>query len=177
MKFHALPLSGAWLIEAQPHGDDRGYFARLYCEALFEAQGLNTRWVQSNQSFNRQRGTLRGMHRQVAPHAEIKLVSCMAGTVYDVIIDLRPESPTFKQWYGVELSHDNYRLLYVPEGFAHGYQTLTENTLVFYQVSQFYTPQAEAGVRWNDPAFGIAWPDVPERLLSPKDQAWGDFDT
>ncbi len=175
MNFHELPLPGAWLIETLPNGDERGYFARMYCETLFKEHGLNTRWVQSNQSFNRQIGTLRGMHRQRAPHTEIKLVTCMMGSIYDVIIDLRPESPTYKQWYGVDLSESNHRLLYVPEGFAHGYQTLSENSLVFYQVSNFYAPLAESGVRWDDPAFGIEWPAVSERLLSPKDQVWENF--
>jgi dTDP-4-dehydrorhamnose 3,5-epimerase len=175
MIFEELPLKEAWLITARPHKDERGYFARMYCETAFKEQGLNTRWVQVNQSFNRQSGILRGLHRQLAPHAEIKLVTCLVGTIYDVIVDLRPTSSTYKQWYGVALSENNHRLLYVPAGFAHGYQTLTENALVSYQVSDFYAPQAESGIRWNDPAFQIEWPSAPQRIISSKDAIWGDF--
>jgi len=175
MIFKETRLKGAFIIELEQLKDERGFFARAWCQKEFEAHGLTPRLVQCNISFNKRRGTLRGMHYQAAPYEEAKLVRCTRGAVYDVIIDLRPDSPTYKQWIGVELTADNRRMLYVPEGFAHGYQTLTDNAEVFYQVSQFYSPESERGVRWNDPAFGIEWPEADVRIISAKDQSWPDY--
>jgi len=175
MIFRETKLAGAFIIELEKLEDERGFFARAWCQREFEAQGLVSRFVQCNVSYNKKKGTLRGMHYQVAPYEEVKLVRCTRGAIYDVIIDLRPDSPTYTQWLGVELTADNYRMLYVPEGCAHGYQTLTDNAEVFYQVSQFYAPQCERGVRWNDPAFNIQWPIDHPIILSEKDQRWPDF--
>ena len=174
MIFTETELRGAYSIELEKREDERGFFARTWCQDEFEAQGLVARIVQANLSFNKKQGTLRGMHYQVAPHAETKLVRCTRGAIYDVIIDLRPDSPSYRQWVGVELTADNYRMLFVPEGFAHGFQMLTDNTDVMYQVSAFYTPGAERGLRYNDPAFGIRWP-LEVQVISPKDQHWPDF--
>jgi len=162
-------LKGAFIIDVQRIEDDRGFFGRTYCKKEFEAYGINTNVVQTNVSYNRQKGTLRGLHMQMAPYSETKLVRCTRGAIFDVIVDMRSNSDTFKQWTGVELSSDNYRMLYVPEDFAHGFMTLTDNTDVTYQVTQFYTPEAERGYRWNDPTFGIIWPFEP-LVLSHKDQ-------
>jgi dTDP-4-dehydrorhamnose 3,5-epimerase len=175
MIFTKTKLADAYLIDVEPHEDERGFFARAWCEQEFAEHGLETKVVQCNVSYNRLRGTLRGMHFQAPPHEEVKLVRCTRGAIYDVIVDLRPDSPTFKQWLGVELTADNRRVLYVPKGFAHGYQTLTDDSEVFYQVSEFYTPSAEGGVRWNDPAFGIEWPEPERALLSNRDMHWPDF--
>lgn len=175
MLFTEIELAGAFVVELERREDDRGFFARAWCEDEFAAQGLDTRVSQCNLSFNERQGTLRGMHYQVAPHAEVKVVRCTQGAVYDVIVDLRPGSPTYRRWTAVELSAENRRLLYVPEGFAHGYQTLEDATETFYQVSVPYTPEAERGVRWDDPAFSIEWPDVPQRVISEKDRNWPDF--
>lgn len=176
MIFAETALPGAFVIDLEPHRDERGFFARGWCEREFEEHGLDPRVAQCNLSYNDLKGTLRGMHYQVAPHEEVKLVRCIRGSIYDVIIDLRPESPAYMNWVGVELSAENRRSLYVPEGFAHGYVTLEDETETFYQVSEFYTPGAEAGVRWNDPAFAIEWPDVDVRVISEKDRAWPDFE-
>ena len=143
-------LKGAFIIEPERLEDNRGFFARAWCKKEFETHGLNSRLVQCNISFNKSSGTLRGMHYQVAPYEEAKLVRCTMGAIYDVIIDLRPDSATYMDWIGVELTADNRKMLYVPENFAHGYQTLNDNTEVFYQVSQFYSPEFETGVRWDD---------------------------
>lgn len=175
MIFSETGLKGAFIIEPERIEDSRGFFARAWCMREFEAQRLNARLVQCNISFNRHKGTLRGMHFQEAPHEESKLVRCTKGSVYDVIIDLRPGSPTYMEWVGVELTESNRRMLYVPEGFAHGYQTLEPDTEVFYQVSEFYSPGAESGVRWNDPAFRIAWPEENNVVVSDKDGNWPDF--
>jgi dTDP-4-dehydrorhamnose 3,5-epimerase len=175
MLFTATKLPGAYVIELQKIEDNRGFFARAWCQREFAAHGLNSNAGQCNISFNPKKGTLRGMHYQVAPYAEAKLIRCIQGAIYDVIIDLRPVSPTYMQWIGIELTADNRKMLYIPEDFAHGYQTLCDNTEVFYQVSQFYQPGAERGVRWNDPAFGIVWPETEHRLLSIKDQNWQRF--
>lgn len=175
MIFHKLKLEGAYRIDLEPREDERGFFARAWCQREFAEHGLETRIVQSNLSYNRRKGTLRGMHYQAPPHEEVKLVRCIRGSIFDVIIDLRPGSPTFKQWVGVELTATNRQMLYVPRGFAHGFQTLEDDTEVFYHVSEFYTPGAERGVRWNDPQFRITWPAVEKRILSPKDQSWPDF--
>jgi dTDP-4-dehydrorhamnose 3,5-epimerase len=175
MIFTETELGGAYVIDLEPREDERGFFARAWCADEFAERGLTTRVAQSNVSFNRRQGTVRGMHYQAAPHAEAKLVRCTRGAIFDVIVDLRADSPTYKRWAGVELSADNHRALYVPEGFAHGYQTLVPETETFYQVSEFYAPAAERGVRWNDPAFAIDWPDPGSAFLSEKDAAWPNF--
>ncbi|HHS83830.1 MAG TPA: dTDP-4-dehydrorhamnose 3,5-epimerase [Gammaproteobacteria bacterium] len=175
MIFTESELKGAFIIEPEKLTDTRGFFARSWCQREFAEHGLNTNLVQANIAFNNKAGTLRGMHRQVAPHEEAKLVRCTRGALYDVIIDLRPDSSTCGRWLGVELNQDNHKMLYVPEGFAHGYLTLTDDCEIFYLVSEFYTPGAEKGVRWDDPAFGIKWPEIPDLLISEKDQAWPDY--
>lgn len=167
-------LQGAFVIDLEKRGDERGFFARSFCQKEFAAHGLNPHVAQCNVSFTQRKGTLRGMHYQVAPFAEVKLVRCTAGSIYDVIIDLRPSSSTFKQYVGVELSAKNHRSLYVPEGFAHGFQTLEEDTEVFYQMSQVYSLEHARGVRWDDPAFGIKWPDA-ERIIIERDRNYPDF--
>jgi dTDP-4-dehydrorhamnose 3,5-epimerase len=176
MIFSETRLAGAYVVDLERREDERGFFARAWCANEFAEHGLATRLVQVNVSFNERQGTVRGMHFQIEPHAEAKLVRCTRGAVYDVIVDLRPASSTFKQWVGVELTADNRRAVYVPEGFAHGYQTLVPKTETFYQVSEFYAPDAERGVRWDDPAFGIDWPDPVGAFLSAKDRSWPDFD-
>ena len=174
MIFTPTKLQGAYILEVKKIEDERGFFGRSWCKRELEAQGLNADVVQANVSYNKVKGTLRGMHFQKAPHQETKLVRCTRGAIYDVIIDLRPDSPTYKQWIGVELTESNYRMLFVPEDFAHGFITLEDNTEVTYQVTQYYTPGAEGGIRWNDPAFNIEWPIEPV-VVSGKDQAHSDF--
>jgi dTDP-4-dehydrorhamnose 3,5-epimerase len=174
MIFTQTELENAFVIDLEQRGDERGFFARAWDENEFRDHGLNPRLVQCNVSFNHRAGTLRGMHFQHAPHAEAKLVRCTRGAIYDVIVDLRPDSATFKRWIGVELTEENRRMLYVPEGFAHGFQTLADGTETFYQVSEFYAPGAEGGVRYDDPAFGIEWPREVT-VISPKDAAWDAF--
>ena len=174
MIFKETKLSGAFIVELEKLEDERGFFARAWCQQEFEVRGLTSRLVQCNVSFGRTQGTLRGMHYQVAPYEEAKLVRCTRGAIYDVIIDLRPDSPTYKQWMGVELTAENHKMLYVPEGFAHGYQTLMDNTEVFYQVSQFYSPESERGLRYDDPVFGIEWP-IDVQVISDKDKSWSDY--
>lgn len=175
MIFIETELKGAFIIEPERLEDDRGFFARSYCQREFSEHGLMSNWVQCNISFNRIKGTLRGMHFQAKPHEEAKLVRCTMGAIYDVIIDLRPESPTHKNWISVELTAQNRTMLYVPENFAHGYQTLVDDTEVLYQVSEFYTPEFERGVRWNDPTFEIKWPNVFPPVISDKDKNWSDY--
>lgn len=175
MRFTETELPGAFVIELERREDERGFFARAWCEQEFAENGLDTRISQSNLSYNQRAGTLRGMHYQAPPHAEVKLVRCTRGAVYDVIVDLRPASSTYMRWIGVELSAENGRALYVPEGFAHGYQTLADDTETYYQVSAPYAPTAERGVRWDDPAFGIDWPPADDRVISTKDRAWPDY--
>jgi dTDP-4-dehydrorhamnose 3,5-epimerase len=174
MIFTETKLQGAFIIDVDRIEDERGFFARTWCQREFEAHGLCTQLVQCNISFNKHKGTLRGMHYQAAPHAEAKLVRCTSGTIYDVIIDLRPDSPTFKRWVAVELRADNRRMLFIPEGFAHGFQTLAHDTEVFYQMSQFYVPEYARGVRWDDPAFGVSWP-AEKRIISERDRGFPDF--
>jgi dTDP-4-dehydrorhamnose 3,5-epimerase len=174
MRFQATALEGAYLIEIEPRADERGFFARSFCRHEFEAHGLNPAVAQCNISFNVSARTLRGMHYQAEPFREVKVVRCTNGAIYDAVIDLRPDSATYRRWFGAELTADNRKALYVPEGFAHGYLTLTENTEVFYQVSEFYSPGHECGIRWNDPAFGIKWPTAP-LVISPKDASHPDF--
>jgi dTDP-4-dehydrorhamnose 3,5-epimerase len=175
MIFNETKLRGAYVIEFEPIEDERGFFARTFCLNEYEEYGLNPRIVQCNTSFNTQKGTLRGMHYQTRPHEEVRLVRCTRGSIYDVIVDLRPDSPSFKQWAAVELTEENRRMLYVPEGFAHGFQTLEDDTEVFYQISEFYAREYARGVRWNDAAFGIEWP-ADGRILSARDQNFPDFD-
>jgi dTDP-4-dehydrorhamnose 3,5-epimerase len=174
MKFVPTTLQGACVIEVEPREDERGFFARAWCQREMAEQGLDPRVVQCNLSFNHTRGTVRGMHYQVVPYQESKLVRCVRGSIFDVVIDLRPESATYAKWFGVELSAENRNMLFVPEGFAHGYQTLLDDTEVFYQVSEFYQPGSEAGIRWDDPAFAIKWP-IEATLISDKDRAHQDF--
>jgi dTDP-4-dehydrorhamnose 3,5-epimerase len=174
MIFSETKLKGAYTLELKKIEDERGFFARSWCQKEMEEHGLTAQVVQTNVSFNPEKGTLRGMHYQVAPYEESKLVRCTRGAIFDVIIDLRPDSPTYKQWYGAELTADNYKMMFVPEGFAHGYLTLEDNSEVTYQVSQFYAPGAEQGIRWDDPAFSIEWPITPQ-LISEKDKAHPDF--
>jgi dTDP-4-dehydrorhamnose 3,5-epimerase len=174
MIFQPTALPGAYVIDPERREDVRGFFARTWDPHEFEAHGLNPRLAQCNISFNLKRGTLRGMHYQAPPHAEAKLVRCTAGALFDAIIDLRPDSPAYTRWFGLILSAANRRMLYVPEGFAHGFQTLEDDTEVFYQISAFYAPEAGRGVRWNDPAFGIAWPPG-ERIILERDASYPDF--
>ena len=176
MIFTPTELEGAFVVDLEPIEDERGFFARAWDRVEFAERGLSTELAQCNLSFNHRRGTLRGMHFQVEPHAEAKLVRCTRGAIYDVVVDLRPDSPTRTRWLGVELSGDNRRMLYVPEGFAHGYQTLVDETETYYHVSAFYAPAAERGVRWDDPAFGIEWPDPDPPVMSEKDRAWPDYE-
>jgi dTDP-4-dehydrorhamnose 3,5-epimerase len=171
MNFIATELADAYIIELKRFTDERGSFAQVWDAAAFERQGLPTRVVLINESYNRQRGTLRGMHFQRPPHAQAKVVRCIRGAIYDVIVDLRPDSSSYLRWVGVELTEENGRLLYVPEGFAHGFQTLEDETRVEYQVSDIYAPQLEDGVRYDDPAFGISWP-LEVAVISPKDMRW-----
>lgn len=175
MKFVETKLAGAYIVELEPHSDERGFFARSWCEEEFRAQGLITRMVQSNISLNLRKGTLRGLHFQKHPHEEVKLVRCTRGKIFDVMVDLRPESPTFKQWVGAELTEDNRTMLYVPRRFGHGFITLTETTEVFYQVSHPYDRDTASGALWNDPAFGVAWPIEPT-VISPADRGWTKFE-
>ncbi len=174
MIFTETPLAGAFVIALETKDDERGFFARAFCQNELAEHGLETTVAQANLSFNHKRGTLRGLHMQNPPHGEDKLVRCITGAIYDAIVDLRPGSPTYRQWFGVELSAANRLMLYVPKGFAHGYQSLTDGSEVLYMVTQFYTPGAERGLRWNDPAFGVAWP-LPDPILSEKDAAAPDF--
>jgi dTDP-4-dehydrorhamnose 3,5-epimerase len=171
MIFQEAMLNGAYVIDLDKREDDRGFFARAWCTKEFEAQGLTSRVVQANTSFNTSKGTLRGMHYQIDPSPETKLIRCIRGSIYDVIVDLRPSSATYKQWIGVELTATNRRALYVPEYFAHGFITLEDNTEILYLVSEFYSPECERGARCNDPAFGIVWP-VKIEVISTKDETW-----
>lgn len=170
MRFIETELAGAYIIEPEPLEDERGFFARISCAREFEEKGLVSTFLQSSIAYNRTKGTLRGMHFQIAPHEEVKTVRCTMGAIYDVIVDLRPRSPTYRSWTSVVLSAENRRTLYVPEGFAHGYQTLEDGTEVFYEMSQYYAPESACGIRWDDPSTGIRWPDVDERVISEKDR-------
>lgn len=174
MIFLPTSLQGAYVIEAERVEDERGFFARTWCQHEFQARGLNMVIVQCSISFNQSKGTLRGMHYQSAPKAEAKLVRCTRGAIYDVIVDLRPDSATFKKWTASELTADNHRMLYIPEGLAHGFQTLQDETEVFYQMSEFYAPECARGFRWDDPAFAIDWPR-PMSAISDRDQSFALF--
>ncbi|ACK67302.1 dTDP-4-dehydrorhamnose 3,5-epimerase [Rippkaea orientalis PCC 8801] len=174
MKFISTKLNGAYLIELKRLEDERGFFARSWCQKEFLDYGLDANLVQCNISFNLKKGTLRGMHYQIAPYEEVKLLRCTQGAIYDVIIDLNLESSSFKQWIGVELSAENRLMIYIPKGFAHGFQTLEDHTEVFYQMSEFYHPECARGVRWNDPTFAIEWP-IEDPIISEKDRQYEDF--
>jgi dTDP-4-dehydrorhamnose 3,5-epimerase len=174
MKFLKTKLEGSYVIETEPICDGRGFFARTFCEKEFSDNGIYFNIAQCNTSHNKKKSTLRGMHYQAVPHQEAKLVACIKGSICDVIIDLRSDSPTYCQWFSVELTLDNKKMLYVPKGFAHGYQTLEDDTIVSYFVSEFYQPGSEKGVRWNDSAFSIDWPLEPQ-IISSKDSNYPDF--
>ena len=174
MEFRQTELSGVYLIEPQRLSDERGFFARTFCARELGELGLATGIAQSSVSFNPTEGTLRGMHYQDAPHGETKLIRCTMGAIWDCLIDLRPDSPTYKRWVGERLTAENHRLFYVPEGIAHGFLTLEPNSEVFYEISSFFVPEAARGVRWDDPAFGIEWPAEP-RLMSERDRTYPDF--
>ena len=174
MIFKETHLKGAYLIELDKLQDERGFFARSFCQREFEEHGLNPHVVQCNVSFNTKKGTIRGMHYQVSPYEEAKLVRCTKGAIYDVIIDLRPNSNTYMKHYGVQLDTKNRSMLFVPEGFAHGFLTLEDNTEVLYQMSEFYAPDSARGFRWNDPAFGIEWP-MEIKVISDRDRTYPDF--
>jgi dTDP-4-dehydrorhamnose 3,5-epimerase len=176
VRFTRTPLPGAYVIDLEAHEDDRGYFARAFCAREFGAHGIPMVVAQANLSHNAQSGTLRGLHYQVPPAAEAKLIRCLRGALYDVIVDVRPDSRTYLEWFGAELTADNGRAMYVPEGFAHGLVTLEDDTLAHYQASAFYSPAAERGIRYDDPALGITWPH-PVRAISDKDRNWPLLDT
>lgn len=175
MIFQETKLPGVFEIQLEPLPDDRGFFARSWCQKEFEDHALNPNVVQCNVSFNTRKGTLRGMHYQAAPGAEAKLVRCTSGSIYDVVIDLRPQSPTFKNWIAAVLTSERRNMIYVPEGCAHGFLTLEDKTEVFYQMSEFYSPELSRGVRWDDPAFRIAWPATVE-MISERDRTYPDFE-
>jgi dTDP-4-dehydrorhamnose 3,5-epimerase len=175
MLFHEAKLPGVFEIHLEPHPDERGFFARTWCQKEFEAHGLNPRLVQCSISLNTRKGTLRGLHYQVPPHAEIKLVRCVKGAIYDVVVDLRPLSPTFKGWIAVVLTAEKRNMVYVPEGCAHGFLTLENESEVFYQMSEFYDAGSSKGVRWDDPAFQIAWPEKVQ-VISERDRAYPNFE-
>ncbi len=176
MLFHPTPLNGAFTIDIEKRGDDRGFFARMFCEREFADHGLVSKFVQMNNSYNKKKGVLRGMHYQLPPAAEVKLVRCVQGAIYDFIVDLREGSPTFKQWFGAELSAENRTMMYVPRGFGHGFITLTDDVEAMYLVSDFYAPECERGVRYNDPAIGVTLP-VEVTEISDKDAKWPDLDS
>jgi len=175
MIFTETKLKGAFIVEIEKQEDARGFFARTWCAKEFFAQGLKCEFVQSNTAFNKIRGTLRGLHYQVVPYEEIKLVQCTSGAIFDVMVDLRPGSPTYKHWVGIDITANNHRMLYVPAGVAHGYQTIVDNTVVSYRVSEFFSPEAERGIRWDDPLFKIKWPEPVPRMISEKDKHWPDY--
>lgn len=176
MIFAESKLSGVFEINIEPRADERGFFARSWCQREFKEYGLNPGLVQCNVSYNPKRGTMRGMHYQADPYAEAKLVRCTKGAVYDVVLDLRPQSPTFTEWIGVNLTAENRNMIYIPEGCAHGFLTVEDESEVFYQMSAFYNAASAGGVRWNDPAFKIVWPGEPV-LISERDRAYADFAT
>lgn len=174
MRFSETKLPGVYHIQIEPHADERGFFARSWCQREFAEHGLNPKLMQCSMSFNTKRWTLRGVHFQAAPNAEAKLIRCTKGAIYDVAVDLRASSPTYRQWTALTLTAENREMLYVPEGCAHGFLTLEENTEVFYQMSEFYAPEAARGFRWNDPTFGIVWPGKIE-VISERDTTYPDF--
>lgn len=174
MKFLETPLQGVYLIELEPAYDDRGFFARTWCKEEFQKHGLNPNLAQCSLSFNKKKGTLRGMHYQCEPHQEAKLVRCCSGAIHDVVLDLRRGSPTFGKWFASELNAGNHKMLYVPEGCAHGFQSLQDESTIFYQISEAYHPKSARGIRWNDPLFAIKWPiDAP--MLADRDRSFPDY--
>jgi len=175
MIFTETKLKGSYIIEPERVKDERGFFARTFCREEFKSHSLNPNLVQCNISYNKKKGTLRGMHYQIAPHEEAKLVSCIRGSIYDVIIDVRPDSLTYGQWIAIELTA-LIKMLYVPEGFAHGFQSLEDDTLVFYQMSEFYHPESARGIRWDDPIFAIQWP-ISDKIMSDKDKSYDNWIT
>lgn len=175
MKFSKTKIAGVFEIEIEPFLDDRGFFARTWCRKEFEAQGLDPKLVQCSVSFNTRKGTLRGIHYQEAPYAEAKLIRCVRGSVFDVVVDLRSSSPTFKQWVAVVLNSEKHNMVFVPQGCAHGFLTLENETEVFYQMSEFYDAESARGIRWNDPAFRIAWPDKVE-VISKRDRTYPNYE-
>lgn len=175
MVFTETKLRGAYIIEIERMEDKRGFLARCFCANEFSKHGLKTRIVQSNISSNKKAGTLRGMHYQAKPYEEAKLVSCIRGSIYDVIIDLRPGTSTYCQWFSVELSAENGVMLYIPEGFAHGFQTMEDNSTVFYQMYEFYHPDNASGLRWDDPLFVVQWPEMTDRIISIRDKNYPDY--
>ena len=175
MIFTETAIPGAFVVDLEPRADERGFFARGWCAREFAEHGLDAALVQHNISFNRRTGTVRGMHYQADPHPEVKVVRCTRGRLFDVIVDLRPGSPSYCRWAGVELSAENRRALYIPAGVAHGFQTLADDTEVHYQMSDYYHPELARGVRWDDPAFGIAWPSPATAILSERDRSYADF--
>lgn len=175
MIFTETELKGAYVIESERFEDERGFFAPSFSEREFEARGLASRFVENNVSYNRRRGTLRGLHYQAAPHGQAKLVRCTRGSVFDVAVDLRPNSSTFRRWVSVLLTQENRLMFYVPGDMAHGFQTLEDDTEIFYQVSDFYLPKAYMGLRWDDPAFGINWPLPEERVIIQRDESYSHF--
>jgi dTDP-4-dehydrorhamnose 3,5-epimerase len=175
MIFHETKLAGAFQVDLEPLGDERGFFARSWCRREFENHGLSSVIAQCNVSFNEKKGTLRGLHYQAEPHAEAKLVRCTQGALYDVVVDIRPQSQTFRQWVGIVLSAANRHMIYIPEGFAHGFLTLEEKTEICYQMSEFYYPELSRGVRWDDPAFQIVWPGRVE-VISLQDKSYPNFE-
>jgi dTDP-4-dehydrorhamnose 3,5-epimerase len=174
MIFKETPLSGAFVVEPERKEDHRGFFARVWCEQELRDRGLKPTIVQSNLGFSHRKGTLRGLHFQESPHSEVKLVRCTLGAMFDVVVDLRRESPTYKRWFGIELTQENRKMIYVPEGFAQGYITLEDNTEMCYHTSQSFNPKSASGVRYNDPEFGIQWP-VPISVISDQDKSWPDY--
>jgi dTDP-4-dehydrorhamnose 3,5-epimerase len=176
VKFSETPLPGAFIVEIEPHRDERGYFTRTWCAREFEAARLSTEFVQASLSHNLKRGTLRGMHLQLPPSQEAKLVRCTRGRIYDVIVDLRPESPAYLHHFGVELTASDHTALFIPPAMLHGFQTLEDDTEVYYQMSDYYAPDAGFGARWNDPAFAIEWPLVENLTLADRDASYPDFD-
>lgn len=176
MIFCETRLSGSFVIDPERLGDERGFFARSWCEREFKDHGIETKFVQCNISFNQKMGTLRGMHYQAALYEEAKMIRCTMGAIYDVIADLRPKSLTYKEWVSAELTSDNRRMIYIPKGFAHGFLTLTDNSEVFYMMSEFYAPGFGRGIKWNDPVLGITWP-AEVRVISSQDQSYPDFST
>ncbi len=176
MKFHKTPLDGAFTIELERRGDERGFFSRFFCEKEFAAAGLETRFPQINNSVSARKGAIRGLHYQLTPNAEVKVMRCVRGAMYDVIVDLRAGSPTYLHWFGAELTAENRTMMYVPRGFAHGFLSLTDEVEVVYMASAFYAPGSERGLRWDDPVIGIEWPIKPVEV-SDKDRSWPDFDS
>ncbi len=174
MIFTGTGIEGVYIIEPEPFTDERGFFARSFCREEFLKNGLDTEFVQCNISYNKQSETLRGMHYQIPPFEEAKIVSCTRGSIYDVVLDLRRGSSTYRQWFGAKLSERNYKMLYVPKGCAHGFLTLDDDCVVYYQMTEFFHPECARGVRWDDPAFGIAWPH-PAKIISEKDQNYPDY--